>query len=404
METPEALSVTQALAFAKGALEQVTVRVVGEVCELNDKPGYKAIYSSVKDEHSVLPCMMWLNRYNANGLRFKTGDLLELTGRFTLYAAKGRMSFDVFSFTLAGEGNLRVRVALLALKLEAEGLMNPARKRQLPLFPERVGLVTSPRGDAVHDVFRTLRRRYPLARVVFAGVPVEGVEAPLRIIEGITCVANSDVDVVLVVRGGGSYEDLMPYNDERLARTIAACPVPVVTGIGHEPDTTIADMVADYRASTPTAAAEAVSPDKRELTALFDRQGLALASVLQRRIDRLGHEVGLRRAKPLFSHPELLYAGEAMHLDAALETLTRVQANLVPRFGQQVALWASRLSDLSPLSVISRGYAMALDEEGRIVKSVASLHEGDSLSVTVADGTIATRIMEIHANSQVEEG
>ena len=255
MEQPQALSVSAALQLAKGALEQVTVRLVGEVCELNDKPGYKAVYFSVKDEYAVLPCMMWLNRYNANGLRFKLGDVLELTGRFTLYAAKGRMSFDVFSFTLAGEGDLRARVDRLARKLQAEGLMDPARKRPIPVFPASVGVVTSPRGDAVHDVFRTLRRRFPLADVKFAGVPVEGADAPLRIMMGIECLVQARVEVILVVRGGGSYEDLMPYNDERLARAIASCPIPVVTGIGHEPDTTIADMVADRRASTPTAAA-----------------------------------------------------------------------------------------------------------------------------------------------------
>ena len=387
-----ALSVSAAMALAKGALEAVTVRLVGEVCELNDKPGYKAVYFSVKDEHAVLPCMMWLSRYNANGLRFKLGDMLELTGRFTLYAAKGRMSFDVFSFALAGEGNLRVRVAQLARKLEAEGLMNPARKRPIRAFPETVGVVTSPRGDAVHDVFRTLRRRFPLARVLFAGVPVEGADAPRHIMDGMACVVAAGAEVVLVVRGGGSWEDLMPYNDERLARAIAACPVPVVTGIGHEPDTTIADMVADIRASTPTGAAQAVSPAPEELAALFDRERVRLTAGMARRLDRLRHDVDLRAAKPTFAQPEQLYAGEALHLDAALAAFSRVQASLVPRFAQQVALSASRLDDLSPLAVIGRGYAIARTGTGAIVKSVAQVSPGDPITVAVADGTISARV------------
>ena len=404
MEQPQALSVSAALQLAKGALEQVTVRLVGEVCELNDKPGYKAVYFSVKDEYAVLPCMMWLNRYNANGLRFKLGDVLELTGRFTLYAAKGRMSFDVFSFTLAGEGDLRARVDRLARKLQAEGLMDPARKRPIPVFPASVGVVTSPRGDAVHDVFRTLRRRFPLADVKFAGVPVEGADAPLRIMMGIECLVQARVEVILVVRGGGSYEDLMPYNDERLARAIASCPVPVVTGIGHEPDTTIADMVADRRASTPTAAAEAVSPSSDELAGLFEGRRQALNTSIRRKLDRLTYDVDLRRVKPVFESPERLYEGESLHLDAALDALTRVQGNLIPRFSQHVALKASRLDDLSPLKVLSRGYAIARTHTGDIVRSIAQIAPDDDLCISVSDGEIFATIRSAVPRQNSQEG
>ena len=250
-EAGAALSVSAAMGLAKNALEEVVVRLVGEVSEVNDKPGYKAVYFTVKDEKASLPCMMWMNRYQASGVALSVGALVELTGRFSLYAAKGRMNFDVFSVSLAGEGQLRLQVANLARELEAMGLMDPARKRPLPAYPETIGLVTSPRGAAVHDVLRTLRRRYPLARILFAGVPVEGPGAADGLVDGLAKVVFAGAEVVLLVRGGGSFEDLMPFNDRRLARTIAACPVPVVTGIGHEPDTSIADMVADVRVSTP---------------------------------------------------------------------------------------------------------------------------------------------------------
>ena len=177
-EAAPALSVSAAMGLAKNALEEVVVRLVGEVSEVNDKPGYKAVYFTVKDEKASLPCMMWMNRYQASGVALSVGALVELTGRFSLYAAKGRMNFDVFSVSLAGEGQLRLQVANLARELEAMGLMDPARKRPLPAYPETIGLVTSPRGAAVHDVLRTLRRRYPLARILFAGVPVEGPGRP----------------------------------------------------------------------------------------------------------------------------------------------------------------------------------------------------------------------------------
>ena len=386
------LSVSEALSLAKGTLEQLTLRLVGEVCELNDKPGYKAVYFSVKDENAVLPCSMWLNRYHAVGLRFKVGDVLELTGRFTVYAKKGTMSFDVFSFSPAGEGNLRMHVEALARKLQAEGLMDPQRKRPLPQFPERIGVVTSPRGDAIHDVFRTLRRRYPLAQVLFAGVPVEGEGAANNIVDGLVCLVNAGAEVILVVRGGGSYEDLMPYNNERLCRTISRCPVPIVTGIGHEPDTTIADMVADRRASTPTAAAEAVAPSRAELEVMFDGMRQRLQDGMTHRLERLNHEVQLKAGHMLFRHPESLYDGEARHLDEALDALLRLQERLPERLNTDIALRASRLRDLSPLNVLDRGYAIARAESGSVVKSITGVSPEQPLRITVSDGDIFARV------------
>lgn len=415
--SPDALSVSGAMALAKGALEGVTVRLVGEVSEVSNKPGYKAVYFTVKDQRAALPCMMWNNRFQASGVRLAVGQLVELTGRFTLYAPKGRMNFDVFSIALAGEGNLRMQVANLARKLEAEGLMAPARKRPVPAYPALVGLVTSPRGAAVHDVLRTLRRRFPLARVLVAGVAVEGSNAPAGIVEGMRAVVRAGAEVVLVVRGGGSFEDLMPFNDEGLARMIAKCPVPVVTGIGHEPDTSIADMVADLRASTPTAAAEAVSPARESLGRLFEARSSSLRASMSRALDRAGAEVRRCATRPLFCDAQLLYATEAQMLDLASdqrerlacalpasldrsrtrleherERLASCGGALVPRFGQQAALAAARLHDLSPLAVLGRGYAIARTEDGAVVKSVEAAPPGTAVDVAVADGVLACRV------------
>lgn len=303
---PEPLTVSGAMALAKGALENVTVKLVGEVSEVSNKAGYKAVYFTVKDQKASLPCMMWLNRYRACGVELDVGALVELTGRFTLYAPKGRMNFDVFSVSLAGEGNLRMQVANLARKLYVEGLTDEARKRPVPANIQVVGLVTSPRGDAVHDVLRTLRRRWPLARVLVAGVPVEGARAPQELVRGIDCVSRAGAEAVLLVRGGGSYEDLMPFNDEGLARAIAACPVPVVTGIGHEPDTTIADLVADVRASTPTGAAEAVSPSSAELLGNLVARARAIHDGLIRRLDRSRVAVDRVATRPVFKDSSYL--------------------------------------------------------------------------------------------------
>lgn len=455
-EQPEpALSVSAAMGLAKGALESVVVRLVGEVSEVNDKPGYKAVYFTVKDEKASLPCMMWLNRYQAAGVQLAVGALVEMTGRFSLYAAKGRMNFDVFTVALAGEGQLRLQVANLARELEAMGLMAPERKRPLPLYPEYVGIVTSPRGDVIHDMLRTLRRRYPLAKILFAGVPVEGPGAADAMVDGLAKVVFAGAEVVLLGRGGGSFEDLMPFNDRRLARTIAACPVPVVTGIGHEPDTTIADMVADVRASTPTAAAEAVAPAAEQTSARLEALGRGLHAAEERRLEGISRTLERIAALPLFREPERLFDAEALALDdlggrlsralpamlredrhrvgllaeglgrllpasltaptaavraardrlavrggtltdrwaAALagdrQRLAGAGERLPERFSAAVAMNAARLHDLSPLTVLARGYAIARTEEGgQVVRSVDQAPRGSGLAVTVADGVI----------------
>ena len=363
------------------------MRLVGEVSDVSNKPGYKAVYFTVKDQRAALPCMMWNNRFQASGVRLAVGQLVELTGRFTLYAPKGRMNFDVFSIALAGEGNLRMQVANLARKLEAEGLMAPARKRPVPAYPALVGLVTSPRGAAVHDVLRTLRRRFPLARVLVAGVAVEGSNAPAGIVEGMRAVVRAGAEVVLVVRGGGSFEDLMPFNDEGLARMIAKCPVPVVTGIGHEPDTSIADMVADLRASTPTAAAEAVSPARESLGRLFE----ARSSSLPANLARDEASVARQRERLACALPASLDRSRT-RLEHERERLASCGGALVPRFGQQAALAAARLHDLSPLAVLGRGYAIARTEDGAVVKSVEAAPPGTAVDVAVADGVLACRV------------
>lgn len=412
-----ALSVSAAMALAKRSLESVTVRILGEVSEVSVKAGYKAAYFTIKDQGASLPCMMWNNRYHASGVQLSVGQMVEVEGRFTLYAAKGRMNFDVSSISLAGEGNLRLKVANIAKRLQAEGLTDPSRKRLLPLFPERIGLVTSPRSAAVHDVLRTLRRRFPVATVLLAGVPVEGAQAPTYLIEGLRCVVSAGAQVVLVVRGGGSFEDMMPFNDEGLARAIAACPVPVVTGIGHEVDTSIADMVSDFRASTPTAAAEAVSPSGESLEALFQGRIDALNQMMRRTLDVNEALVERASERAIFKEPETLFANEAQALDIASDRLNRslpilfsknklvleglndrlmsIGPRLFERQRSEISTCASRLHDLSPLNTLARGYSVARDTDNTIIKSIESTAVGDTVTVSLYDGRMTCEVKGI---------
>ena len=417
MAEQRALTVTEAMTSAKIALETVRVRVVGEVSEFNDKPGYKAAYFTVSDGGASMPCLMWRDAYVASGVELRCGMLVELAGSFSAYIAKGRMQFSVRSLTPAGEGNLRLQVAALARKLETEGLMRLERKRALPRFPERIAVVTSPRGKAIHDVLRTLRRRYPLAELLVAGVAVEGEGAPAAIVEGLRAASDSGADVVLLVRGGGSYEDLMPFSAEEVARAVVACRVPVVTGIGHEPDDSIADMVADVRASTPTAAAEAVAPAMSELNSVLVRERRALAQALQNRVRSAAQRVTRLAERPVLRDPHAVLGPVAQRLDytgmrlarAIPERLVRdtqkveyLQGRMV-RLGSRLTepsrarfgMAAARLEDLSPLAILARGYSATFARDGHtVVKSISQVRAGDLVRVAVSDGRITATVGE----------
>ncbi len=411
MVEERALTVVEAMTLARRALESVTVRVVGEVSEFNDKPGYKAAYFTVCDENASMPCMMWRDAYLASGVDLRCGVLVELSGSFSAYVPKGRMQFMVKRLALAGEGMLRMQVADLARKLESEGLMRAERKRALPAYPARIAVVTSPRGKAVHDVIRTLRRRYPLAELLVAGVAVEGTDAPRAIVEGLEAAAGASPDVILLVRGGGSYEDLMPFNHELVARAVASSPVPVVTGIGHEPDTSIADMVADLRASTPTAAAEAVAPSIEELRQRLVSITRLLGRALSHTVQSYEHRLRLVARRPVLCDPAVLtgpawqridmvaldlaraiplrLSRDAQRLAYLRERLVRVGPRVHERAAERVAREGGRLMDLSPNAILGRGYALCLAEDGRVVvRSPDQVRTGEPVQVRVAGGRI----------------
>ena len=411
-----AVSVTEAMMSAKQALENVRIRVVGEVSEFNDKPGYKAAYFTVSDGGASMPCLMWRDQYEAGGVKLRCGMLVELSGNFSAYVPKGRMQFTVRSLSLAGEGNLRLQVAALAQRLANEGLMRPERKRGLLRYPQRIAVVTSPRGKAIHDVLRTLRRRYPMAEILVAGVTVEGEGAVAAIVGGLRMAGSCSADVVLLVRGGGSYEDLMPFNSEEVARAVSSCPMPVVTGIGHEPDTSIADMVSDVRASTPTAAAEAVAPSMDELDSALTKERRALQRALQTRVQAAAHRVARLAERPVLRDPHAVLGAAAQAIDLAgmrlrralpaqlvrdvqrlqyaRGRLVRLGPRLIERPGASISLASARLENLSPLAILSRGYAATFGEDGRtVIKSIQQVRIGDCVNVRVSDGRISATVV-----------
>jgi exodeoxyribonuclease VII large subunit len=378
------LSVSSALHIAKDALKRCPLRIKGEVSGFKPHTTYRAFYFQLKDEQSCMEVTLWRNVYEKIGVALKDGMIIEIDGSFDVYTARGSMSFVPSTLRIAGEGDLRAQIAALANKLQAEGLMDEVRKKRPPRLPARVGVITSPNGAAVHDVLRTLSRRYPVAEVLFFGTPVEGAGAGQSLTHALQVADSHAPDVILLVRGGGSFEDLLPFSSESLARAIAAAVCPVVTGIGHEPDYSIADMVADFRASTPTAAAEAVVPARDELMAELDayRDRMALP------IDQY-----LLRIDTLQKRLEQAIPGRLDRDGVALDNLHQRfigAGKRLPEYSRnRLAHLCAQLEALSPLKVLGRGYAAAFDATtDAVIDSIHKVAPGDEMIVKVADGSI----------------
>ncbi len=289
----EALSVHEAVQIASNQVSSIPMlTVVGEVSGFrspNARSGH--CYFQLKDEESSLDAIVWKGIYQGCGFELRDGLKIQITGNFNIYKASGKMSFVAKRISVAGEGLLRQQVDALARKLQAEGLMDPERKRKIPRFCTRIAVVTSLSGSVIDDVKRTLARRNPLVEIQVANCKVQGEGAPQSIMAALDLAASVQPDAILLVRGGGSFEDLMTFNDEALARHVASMPVPVICGIGHEPDTSICDMVSDRRCSTPTAAAESVAPaidDLAKVTAdRSNRLALSMRRILEGERDGL---------------------------------------------------------------------------------------------------------------------
>ena len=436
------LSVSQAVGVAKARVNEVpTLRVAGEVTGFrgpNARSGH--CYFQVKDDGAAMDVIVWRGVYQAAGFTLRDGLQLELSGKFDVYVGSGRLSFIAKRISVAGEGLLRQQVAELARKLEAEGLMAPERKRPIPRFCTRVAVVTSLSGSVIDDVKRTLKRRNPLVELLMVGCQVQGPGAPATIERALEVASAARPDAILLVRGGGSFEDLMTFNDEGLARAVAACPVPVITGIGHEPDTCICDMVADRRTSTPTAAAESVAPALDEIVASIQDRRVRLGHAMATRLEREGRamaqlgelasrSVGARvaservRVETLARHrcltdPSTLVddrvvalmqaeqrlvdaiprslATKAQRLDEVVRRMDAAATRIVRPHEAKVAAAAATLDALSPLKVLGRGYAIARTPEGRVVADASTLAAGDAVNVLVGTGSFDATVTAAH--------
>ena len=347
--------------------------VEGEVTEFRRQPGWQSVFFTLKDpsDGACLPVSMPRGRFDALRLELADGMSVHVFGRPELYQARGVFQLRALSIEPLGLGAILAGLERLKRKLAAEGLFAPERKRPLPLLPRRIGLLTGNEAAAKRDFVTAVQSRFPAANVLVAQTYVQGPSAAAAIAVALGTLAREpDVDVIVVTRGGGSFEDLLPFSDERVVRAVAGCAVPVISAVGHEQDTPLCDHAADVRASTPTAAARLVVPDERELRERLDAARTALAR---------GAGATLERAR--------------RSLTADRERLSRAPALLVERKRAGLEAIAGRLQTLSPQRTLARGYAIVRTDNG-IVRSGAELSTGESVDVQLGEGGFGAKVEE----------
>ena len=310
-------------------------------------------------------------------------------GRISVYPRDGAYQLYCTSLSADGVGDLYVAFEQLKEKLNREGLFDPAHKKPLPPYPQRIAIVTSSAGAAVHDMIRILRRRYPIAKVLLLPVRVQGVEAPPEIVGAIRYANRWQLaDVLIVGRGGGSIEDLWAFNDERVARAIYASEIPVISAVGHEPDVTISDFVADRRASTPSNAAEIAVPDQVELRKQLDSIGRAMAQGTLNALEKADRQLKALAAKRVLTDPMAFIEDRRMQLDSVQQRLGLTAHRQLGARQQQFAALAASLDALSPLKVLGRGYAMVQAADGTVLRTSRQTAAGDRVHVQLGQGAL----------------
>jgi len=391
-------TIAELLAGVRALLEESMGRlwVAGEVSNLR-RASSGHLYFSLKDDTAQVRAVLF--RADARRMPFELEDGLEVIalGECSVYEARGDLQLLVRHVEPRGRGALQLAFEQLRARLEREGLFDPSRKRPLPAFPRRVGLVTSASGAALRDVIEVSGRRFPATPLLLAPTRVQGDGAEHEIAAALAALASLPrghaVDVILVVRGGGSLEDLQPFNTEVVARAIAGCPVPVVSGVGHETDLSIADLVADLRAPTPSVAAAAAFPDRAVLRDRCARDLVRLCTAAERVVERAAARLGQRSEALARVAPVARVAAQRVRLEALARALERTARRHAERARSQLAAVAGRLDSLSPLAVLARGYAIVWNANTRaIVRRADECAPGDRLRVRLGEGELAATV------------
>jgi len=374
-----------------------TVWVEGEITELRRHERWATVFFTLKDpaDSSCVGVAMARGRFDALRLDLADGERVHVFGRPELYEQRGEFKLRALTIERFGVGAHLASLERLKATLAAEGLFADARKRPLPYLPRRIGIVTGNDAAAKRDVVTTICSRFPPASVLVAETYVQGPRAAAEIVAAIGALCeHPDVDVVVLTRGGGSFEDLLPFSDERVVRAVAECPVPVVSAVGHEQDTPLCDLAADVRASTPTAAGKLVVPELTELFGRLDRARGALARSVRRSLDQDRQRL-TRSVERLRAWPRSALEREGQRLERTHERLRLAPALAVERKRAALENSAAKLVALSPVQTLERGYAIVRTDSGDVVAAAEDVSTGAHVDVTLADGGFGARVEEV---------
>lgn len=391
------LSITQLNEYIRGKMDtdplltQVAVR--GEISNYKLYPSGHH-YFTLKDEGSALRCVLF--KGNAARLRFRPENGMKIIamGKVSVYPRDGAYQLYCTGLTMDGVGDLYAAFEQLKKKLEAQGLFDPAHKKPIPKYPGTIGIITSSAGAAVHDMLRILRKRYPLSKVRLLPVRVQGVEAPGEIAAAIGYANHYRLaDLLIVGRGGGSIEDLWAFNDELVAYAVYHSEIPVISAVGHEPDVTISDYVADLRAATPSNAAELAVPDQDALRQNLDAMSNAMVSSLSRQVKAARQHLKVLSASQALRSPTGYLEQRSQSVELLKNRLVAAQNQNITRARQRFIAQISKLEAMSPLKVLTRGYSMAQTQRGEVVRSINQVELGERIRIRLSDGTISATVM-----------
>ena len=357
-------------------------------------------YFTLKDEGGALKCVMFKGSAMRLKFRPENGMKVIAMGKISVFPRDGAYQLYCSTLVLDGIGDLYAAFEQLKAKLAAQGLCDPAHKKLIPKYPGVIGIITSSAGAAVHDMLRILNKRYPLAQVRLLPVRVQGVEAPGEIAAAISYANYYKLaDLLIVGRGGGSIEDLWAFNDERVAHAIYQSQIPVISAVGHEPDVTISDFVADLRAATPSNAAELAVPDQDALRQQLDSMSAVMGNLLTRQLKNARRQLTILSQSPSLTSPDQYILQRKRALELLKCRVFTAQTRVIHRHKQRFVAATAKLDAMSPLKVLTRGYAMAQNENSEVVRSVEQTGIGEQLYVSLSDGVLTTTVTDIKENA-----
>lgn len=396
------LTITQVNEYIRNIMDRdhllSSVVVKGEISNYKVYPSGHH-YFTLKDDGAALKCVMF--KGNATKLRFRPDNGMQVMamGKISVYPRDGAYQLYCTGLVLDGVGDLYAAFEQLKQKLAKEGLFDPTHKLPIPKFPKTIGIVTSAAGAAVHDMLRILNKRYPIAKAILLPVRVQGAEAPAEIAAAIQYTNHHKlVDLLIVGRGGGSIEDLWAFNDERVAYAIYQSQIPIISAVGHEPDVTISDYVADLRAATPSNAAELAVPDQFALRQNMDSMLSSIATVLVRQLKANRQHLKMLAASPALQSPLDYFKQRGKSLKLLENRLVSVQDQIIQQHNKLFLTNAAKLDALSPLKVLTRGYALVETQDGSLIRSVKQINAGDDICVKVRDGSVSAFVTRIEEN------